>query len=98
MVAWLLGASTSLLGSAYFPSDRVSSRSCSRRTPPPATSRSPRFWAPGQGPRRHRPHQPPPRCSGVFLVEMLLVEVASPAMRRQRDPDLYDVPLLTFER
>lgn len=33
----------------------------------------------------------------LFLVEMLIVEVADPAMRRQRNPDLYDVPLLTFE-
>lgn len=31
-----------------------------------------------------------------FLTEMLLVEVSSPAMRRERDPDLYDVPLLRF--
>jgi predicted DNA-binding protein with PD1-like motif len=31
-----------------------------------------------------------------FLTEMLLVEVSSPAMRRERDPDLYDVPLLCF--
>jgi len=27
---------------------------------------------------------------------MLLVEVTQPAMTRQRDPDLYDVPLLHF--
>jgi predicted DNA-binding protein with PD1-like motif len=32
-----------------------------------------------------------------FLVEMLLVEVVSPTMRRPRNPDLYDVPLLTFD-
>jgi predicted DNA-binding protein with PD1-like motif len=31
-----------------------------------------------------------------FLTEMLLVEVEEPAMTRQRDPDLYDVPLLRF--
>jgi hypothetical protein len=31
-----------------------------------------------------------------FLTEMLIVEVASPAMRRLRNPDLYDVPLLHF--
>ena len=33
----------------------------------------------------------------LFLVEMLLVEVAGPAMHRRRNPDLYDVPLLTFD-
>lgn len=32
----------------------------------------------------------------LFLVELLLIEVARPAMRRQRNPGLYDVPLLTF--
>ena len=32
-----------------------------------------------------------------FLVEMLVVEVLSPVMTRPRNPDLYDVPLLTFE-
>jgi predicted DNA-binding protein with PD1-like motif len=31
-----------------------------------------------------------------FLTEMLIVEVAAPAMTRPRNPDLYDVPLLTF--
>jgi len=31
-----------------------------------------------------------------FLVEMLIIEVAAPAMRRPRNPELYDVPLLTF--
>jgi predicted DNA-binding protein with PD1-like motif len=31
-----------------------------------------------------------------FLTEMLIVEVTSPAMRRLRIPDLYDVPLLHF--
>jgi predicted DNA-binding protein with PD1-like motif len=33
-----------------------------------------------------------------FLVEMLVVEVVSPTMTRPRNPDLYDVPLLTFDR
>jgi predicted DNA-binding protein with PD1-like motif len=32
----------------------------------------------------------------LLLVEMLVVEVAAPAMRRERNPDLYDVPLLSF--
>lgn len=31
-----------------------------------------------------------------FLTEMILVEVADPIMRRERDPGLYDVPLLRF--
>jgi hypothetical protein len=31
-----------------------------------------------------------------FLVEMLVVEVLSPAMTRPVNPDLYNVPLLTF--
>jgi len=31
-----------------------------------------------------------------FLTEMVFVEVTSPALRRQRDPQLYDVPLLGF--
>lgn len=31
-----------------------------------------------------------------FLVEMILVEVTSPAMTRPADPGLYDVPRLTF--
>jgi predicted DNA-binding protein with PD1-like motif len=31
-----------------------------------------------------------------FLVEMILVEVTSPAMTRPADPALYDVPRLTF--
>ena len=31
-----------------------------------------------------------------FLTEMMLVEVKEPAMTRQRDADLYDVPLLRF--
>ncbi|MPZ95913.1 MAG: DUF296 domain-containing protein [Propionibacteriales bacterium] len=31
-----------------------------------------------------------------FLTEMYLVEVTEPAMTRVRQPDLYDVPLLTF--
>lgn len=33
----------------------------------------------------------------LFLVEMLIIEVASPMMHRQRAPNLYDVPLLTFD-
>ncbi len=32
-----------------------------------------------------------------FLTELLIVEVTAPAMRRPRNPDLYNVPLLTFE-
>jgi predicted DNA-binding protein with PD1-like motif len=31
-----------------------------------------------------------------FLTEMLVVEVVAPEMTRPRNPDLYDVPLLTF--
>lgn len=31
-----------------------------------------------------------------FLTEMLVVEVVSPTMTRPPQPDLYDVPLLTF--
>ncbi|WP_425833621.1 PPC domain-containing DNA-binding protein [Streptomyces fractus] len=31
-----------------------------------------------------------------FLVEMLVVEVTSPIMTRPQNPDLYNVPLLTF--
>ncbi|MFI0218256.1 DUF296 domain-containing protein [Streptomyces lydicus] len=31
-----------------------------------------------------------------FLSELLVVEVAGPTMTRPRNPDLYDVPLLTF--
>lgn len=31
-----------------------------------------------------------------FLVEMIVVEVTAPEMTRPPDPDLYDVPLLTF--
>jgi predicted DNA-binding protein with PD1-like motif len=31
-----------------------------------------------------------------FLAEMLVHEVLSPAMTRPRNPELYDVPLLTF--
>jgi predicted DNA-binding protein with PD1-like motif len=31
-----------------------------------------------------------------FLTEMLLVEVLDPPITRPRNPDLYDVPLLTF--
>ncbi|MEY9956710.1 PPC domain-containing DNA-binding protein [Streptacidiphilus sp. MAP5-52] len=33
-----------------------------------------------------------------FLSELLITEVASPSMTRPRNPDLYDVPLLTFGR
>jgi predicted DNA-binding protein with PD1-like motif len=32
-----------------------------------------------------------------FLTEMYIVEVTSPGWRRPRNPDLYDVPLLTFD-
>jgi predicted DNA-binding protein with PD1-like motif len=31
-----------------------------------------------------------------FLTEMLLIEVTTPELRRQPDPDLYDVPLIRF--
>jgi predicted DNA-binding protein with PD1-like motif len=31
-----------------------------------------------------------------FLTEITIVEIAAPPMIRQRDPDLYDVPLLHF--
>ncbi|MBO4209417.1 PPC domain-containing DNA-binding protein [Micromonospora echinofusca] len=31
-----------------------------------------------------------------FLTEMVIVEIAEPALRRVRQPDLYDVPLLQF--
>ncbi|MEW1837513.1 DUF296 domain-containing protein [Nonomuraea angiospora] len=31
-----------------------------------------------------------------FLTEMLVVEILSPSMTRPRNPELYDVPLLTF--
>ena len=31
-----------------------------------------------------------------FLTEMLIVEVVTPEMTRPRNPNLYDVPLLTF--
>jgi predicted DNA-binding protein with PD1-like motif len=33
----------------------------------------------------------------LFLVEMLVIEIASPMMHRQRNPSLYDVPLLRFD-
>jgi len=33
----------------------------------------------------------------LFLVEMLFIEVAGPAMYRPPNPSLYDVPLLTFD-
>ncbi|GAA0556065.1 hypothetical protein GCM10010172_43700 [Paractinoplanes ferrugineus] len=32
-----------------------------------------------------------------FLTEMYLVEVSRPALHRERDPNLYDVPLLRFD-
>ena len=32
-----------------------------------------------------------------FLAEMVVVEITAPTMRRRPDPDLYNVPLLTFE-
>ena len=32
----------------------------------------------------------------LFLTEMMFVEVARPRMRRDRNPDLYNVPLLRF--
>lgn len=32
----------------------------------------------------------------LFLTEMMFVEVEQPRMRRDRDPDLYDVPLLRW--
>lgn len=32
-----------------------------------------------------------------FLTEMIIVEVVSPSLRRRRNPQLYDVPLLTFD-
>ncbi len=32
-----------------------------------------------------------------FLTEMLLIEVAAPVMRREREPGLYNVPLLRFD-
>lgn len=31
-----------------------------------------------------------------FLVEMILVEITAPIMRRPKDPSLYNVPLLVF--
>ena len=31
-----------------------------------------------------------------FLTEIFLVELSRPGLRRERDPDLYDVPLLRF--
>jgi len=31
-----------------------------------------------------------------FLTEMLLIEVATPDLRRYPNPDLYNVPLLHF--
>lgn len=32
-----------------------------------------------------------------FLTEMIIVEVAEPLLRREREPALYDVPLLRFD-
>ncbi|WP_436501708.1 PPC domain-containing DNA-binding protein [Actinokineospora sp. HUAS TT18] len=32
----------------------------------------------------------------LFLTEMLVIEVTQPTMLRERQPDLYDVPLLRF--
>ncbi|MGW3652478.1 PPC domain-containing DNA-binding protein [Streptomyces sp. NPDC000878] len=32
-----------------------------------------------------------------FLVEMYVVEIAAPTMTRPKNPNLYDVPLLTFD-
>jgi predicted DNA-binding protein with PD1-like motif len=37
-----------------------------------------------------------PRAQVLFLTELLVIEVVSPAMRRERQLDLYDVPLLRF--
>ena len=31
-----------------------------------------------------------------FLTEMLIVEISSPTMRRVKNPELYDVPLMDF--
>lgn len=36
------------------------------------------------------------RADVLFLTEMLIIEVAEPTMRREPQPDLYDVPLLRF--
>ncbi|MGW5053937.1 PPC domain-containing DNA-binding protein [Actinokineospora sp. NPDC004072] len=36
------------------------------------------------------------RAEVLFLTEMLVIEVTHPAMRRERQPDLHDVPLLRF--
>ncbi|MGH3858478.1 hypothetical protein [Actinokineospora sp.] len=38
------------------------------------------------------------RAEVLFLTEMLVIEVTDPVMRRDRQPDLYDVPLLRFHR
>jgi len=32
-----------------------------------------------------------------FLAEMVVVEITAPTMRRRPDPELYNVPLLTFD-
>jgi predicted DNA-binding protein with PD1-like motif len=49
----------------------------------------------GHGATGHTSHLLSARV--LFLVELLLVEVTDPEMRRPRNPDLYDVPLLTFQ-
>jgi predicted DNA-binding protein with PD1-like motif len=49
----------------------------------------------GHGATSHTSHLLSARV--LFLVELLLVEIADPAMRRPRNPDLYDVPLLAFQ-
>jgi len=36
------------------------------------------------------------RAEVLFLTEMLIIEVTDPIMRREPQPDLYDVPLLQF--
>lgn len=36
------------------------------------------------------------RAEVLFLTEMLVIEVTNPVMRRERQPDLYNVPLLRF--
>lgn len=43
----------------------------------------------------HTSHLPTAKVQ--FLTEMLLVEVLDPPITRPRNPELYDVPLLTFE-
>ncbi|HEY7225937.1 MAG TPA: DUF296 domain-containing protein [Micromonosporaceae bacterium] len=36
-------------------------------------------------------------ASVQLLMEMVVVEVLSPALRRRPDPDLYDLPILSFD-